>query len=545
MKNFKKAVALLLAVLLLSSCLAAPAYAGKIDPGSGAADKFKSYLYMALDKLVSTLVSVLNRVIPGLEKNWPALDSLKPSENFYPGESGFDAEVGKDAEWSAGYASDTLLSGLEKKGDVYLFNGKKVYMAGSLEPVKGRQPTGVIDDQRVCTYALSDGTGGTVVHAVIDGYGIASGDVLEIRSRLADFARENGIISINVSVLHQHSCIDILGMGAPLVAAVALNPFMSLSGADRENFVGGKTPEFMENLYSTVASTVTEAVKDMKTGSLYYGSADVSEYIYDKRDPKAFDPEIHRLRFVPDDESENELWICEGGIHAVGAGISSSRICSDYPYYLRETVKEQTGADVVYVQGAELAVTADYGNVEYDDSIPGDKVRAMGKKLAERIISINNDEPLEPVLNIAMRNVYVKATNEILKLAAREGLISTTIARKGSDYYVVTELGYMELGNRLGVIIVPGEISPELLWGGVIEKDKTWTGKSWDYEPFEKTAKTQKLLCFGLANDQIGYILPDNDYRSMFTENEEINAVSSEAASTLAKAFEALISEVK
>ncbi len=545
MKNFKKAVALLLAVLLLSSCLAAPAYAGKIVPGSGAADKFKSYLYMALDKLVSTLVSVLNRVIPGLEKNWPALDSLKPSENFYPGESGFDAEVGKDAEWSAGYASDTLLSGLEKKGDVYLFNGKKVYMAGSLEPVKGRQPTEVIDDQRVCTYALSDGTGGTVVHAVIDGYGIASGDVLEIRSRLADFAKENGIISINVSVLHQHSCIDILGMGAPLLAAVALNPFMSLSGADKKSFVGGKTPEFMENLYSTVASTVTEAVKDMKTGSLYYGSVDVSEYIYDKRDPKVFDPEIHRLRFVPDDESENEIWICEGGIHAVGAGISSSRICSDYPYYLRETVKEQTGADVVYIQGAELAVTADYGNVEYDDSIPGDKVRAMGKKLAERIISINNDEPLEPVLNIAMRNVYVKATNEILKLAAREGLISTTIARKGSDYYVVTELGYMELGNRLGIIIVPGEISPELLWGGVIEKDKTWTGKSWDYEPFEKTAKTQKLLCFGLANDQIGYILPDNDYRSMFTENEEINAVSSEAASTLAKAFEALISEVK
>ncbi|MCI7334667.1 MAG: hypothetical protein MSH34_07085, partial [Oscillospiraceae bacterium] len=279
--------------------------------------------------------------------------------------------------------------------------------------------------------------------------------------------------------------------------------------------------------------------------SLYYGSVDVSEYIYDKRDPKAFDPEIHRLRFVPDDESENELWICEGGIHAVGAGISSSRICSDYPYYLRETVKAQTGADVVYVQGAELAVTADYGNVEYDDSVPGDKVRAMGKKLAERIISINNDYPLQPVLNIAMRNVYVKATNEILKLAAREGLISTTIARKGSDYYVVTELGYMELGNRLGVVIVPGEISPELLWGGVIEKEKTWTGKSWDYEPFEKTAGIEKLLCFGLANDQIGYILPDNDYRSMFTENEEINAVSSEAASTVAKAFEALIREVK
>ena len=133
----------------------------------------------------------------------------------------------------------------------------------------------------------------------------------------------------------------------------------------------------------------------------------------------------------------------------------------------------------------------------------------------------------------------------ILKLAAREGLISTTIARKGSDYYVVTELGYMELGNRLGVVIVPGEISPELLWGGVIEKEKTWTGKSWDYEPFEKTAGIEKLLCFGLANDQIGYILPDNDYRSMFTENEEINVVSKTAGSTFVNAFIDLVGSTR
>lgn len=545
MKKFKKAVALLLAMLLLSSCLVVTAYAGNADSQNGAAGKIKNYFYMILDKLVSVVVSGLNGIIPGLEREWPELSSFRPSENFYPGKAKFDSEVTEDAVWSAGYASDTLLGGLEKDGDTYLFNGKKVNMAGSLEPFKGRHPTDVIDDQRVCTYALSDGKNGKVVHAVIDGYGIASGDVLEIRSRLADFAKKNGIVAINISVLHQHSCIDILGMGAPLLAALTLNPFFSLSGADKKYFVGGKTPEFMENVYSTVTSTVMQAVEDMETGSLYYGSVDVSEYIYDKRDPEVFDPEIHRLRFVPDDESENEIWICEGGIHAVGSGISSSRICSDYPYYLRETIKEQTGADVVYVLGADLAITADYSKISFDDSIPGEKVKTMGKTLAEKIISIKNDELLEPVLNIAMRNVYVRATNEILRLAAREGLLSTVLARKGNSYYVVTELGYMELGNRLGVVIVPGEIAPELIWGGVIEKEKTWKGESWDYEPFAKTARVEKLICFGLANDQIGYILPDNDYRSMFTENEEINAVSSKAGSIIARAFEALIGEVK
>lgn len=546
MKKFKKALALLLAVLMLSSCLVAPAYAGKIDPNNSSKEKLESYLYRLLDKVVSVAVSVLNRVIPGLENNWPDIDSFKPSENFYPGMSKFDTEVKENAKWSAGYASDSLLKGLEKEGDVYLFNGKKVYMAGTLEPFKGRQPTEIIDDQRVCTYALSDGTGGTVVHAVIDGYGITSGDVLQIREKLASFAKENNIVSINVSVLHQHSCIDILGMGAPLLPALVVNPFMSLMNGEKKNFVGGKTPEFMENLYNVVAETVTEAVADMEPGSLYYGSADASEYIFDKRDPQVIDPDIHRFRFVPDDEKENEIWICEAGLHAVGAGISSTRICGDYPYYLREAVKEKTGADVVFVQGAELALTANYGSIpEYDDSNPADKTGKMGEALAQKLISISNDTPLDPVLNIATRNVYVKATNEILKLAVREGLVGTVLTKKGSNYYAVTELGYMELGNRVGVVIVPGEISPEIIWGGVIEKDKTWTGKSWDYEPFSKTAKVEKLLCFGLANDQIGYILPDNDFRSMFTENEEINAASAESGSTLAKAFEALISEVK
>ena len=149
-----------------------------------------------------------------------------------------------------------------------------------------------------------------------------------------------------------------------------------------------------------------------------------------------------------------------------------------------------------------------------------------------------------------MKRVNVPVSNDIIEAAGKLNLANYSIYVSTDDfgnksYAIKTEVGYMELGNRLGVIIVPGEISPELLWGGVIEKEKTWTGKGWDYAPFEKTAGIDKLLCFGLANDQIGYILPDNDYRSMFTENEEINAVSSEAASTLAKAFEALISEVK
>lgn len=546
MKRFKKAIALVLAVLMVSSCFAAPVSAKKINPNNSTKEKAESYLYMALDKVVSAAVSALNRIIPGRDwsGSFPDIDNYKP-DNFYPGDAKFETSVKADSKWKVGFSKASLLDGLEFKNGTYLYKGKKVSMAGSLEVFKRRQPTEVIDDQQVCTYAISDSTGGTVVHAVIDGYGIASGDVASIRAALSDFAKKNNIVSINVSVLHQHSCIDILGMGAPLLPALLLNPFLSILGADTDKFIGGKTPEFMTNVVSTVASTVKEAVKDMTAGTLYYGNVDASEFMRDKREPRVIDPDFHRFRFVPDNSKENEIWICEGGLHAVGAGISSTKLCADYPYYLRESIKKETGADAVFVQGAELAITDDIKTLDYDESIPLENVRALGKELGRRLMSIKDETKLDPVLNIAHQNVYIKITNQILELAIREGLVNSTLAKNGSGFTAVSEIGYMELGNKVGVMIVPGEISPELLWGGVIEKENTWTGKSWDYPPFAETAKVEKLLCFGLANDQIGYILPDNDYRSMFTENEEINAGSNEAASTIAQAFAELIKKVK
>ena len=209
-------------------------------------------------------------------------------------------------------------------------------------------------------------------------------------------------------------------------------------------------------------------------------------------------------------------------------------------------MKETTGADAVLVQGAELAITVNYDNVGYEGDNDFEKVAVMGAALADKVASIDNDTALEPVLNIAFENVLIEESNEILELAVREGLVSSVLAKtKPGEYDVVTELGYMELGNKVGVVIVPGEIAPEILWGGVIESGKTWKGESWSYPSFAETAKVQKLLCFGLANDQIGYIIPDNDFRSMFTENEEINAGSNKAASTLTEAFGALIERVK
>lgn len=541
MKKAKKMIALVLAIVMAFMAMAVPASAAsKVDPSESVGAKIEATLYQILDKLVYVLGKMLNILIPGLNwgDKWQEYDSYVTPDGFYAGEEEFDTDVAEGAKWSAGFAYASLLEGLN------IFDGT-YYMAGTLEVMEGRVPTAVLDDQGVSVYALSDGTSGIIIQAVIDGYGIARGDVLEIRNRVADFAKENNIISINVSALHQHSCIDILGMAAPLVPAILKNPALSIFGADLDQYVGGKSVEFMNNLYEVVADAIVTAVEDMEEGTLYYGSVDASELMYDKREPITFDGELHRFRFDPADEASNEIWLCEAGIHTVGFGAGADVISADFPYYFKEYVKETSGADVVYVQGAELAITTDYTYIEPDSTDDLVRVKAYGKALADKAYSIDNEIELDPVLNVAVKEVTVETDNQILTLVVREGLINSVITKVPLGFNMITEVGYIELGNEVGIALIPGEISPEILWGGVVDADKSWTNETWDYAPLAETAKVNKLICFGLCNDQIGYILPDNDIHSMFTENEEINASSTSAGSSVTTGFEAIIAAVK
>lgn len=541
MKKFKKTLALIMAIVLVALTMAMPvSAASKVDPSEGPMQQLEAYFYMFVDKLVFALGKALNRFIPGLDwgKTWQNYDDYQAPESFYPGEAVFDTAVYPDAEWSMGYSYGSLLEGLD------ILNGE-FFMAGALQTTKGQVPTEILDDQGVNVYAISDGKSGIVVQAVIDGYGFSRGDVLKIRDMLSDFAKKNNIISINISTLHQHSLIDTLGMGVALIPAIFWNPGMSVTGADKSEFKTGKTQKFMDNLYNVVAETITEAVNDMEEGTLYYGSADAKDLMYDKRKPIQFDGEIHRFRFDPKNEASDEIWVCEAGIHCTSFGGDDTYISADFPYYFKEYVKETTGADVVYVQGAELAITTEKDYIRPVGTGENAVVRGYGIELAKRVMGITNEIMLDPVLNIKLSEVAIKADNPIHILAVREAIIDSVVAKDGLDFMVITEIGYMELGNKVGIATIPGEISPEILWGGVTSKDQSWTKTSWDYAPMKDTAKVDKLLCFGLNNDQVGYILPDNDFRSMFTENEEINACSLKSGSIITSAFESLVSSVK
>ena len=566
----KKILAVVLSLILAFSVVTVPASA--LDVSALGSISIESVFNSLVDRLLSFVLSYLNMVWPGYQEGWADAEDYVP-ENFYEGESSFDKTVDPNAIWKVGYAGASLLDGIQPmNGDFYL--------AGSLEPVMGRVPTSILDDQRVRVFAISDGVGGIVIHAVIDGFGFSRGDVMEIRSRMAEFAAENNVVSINVSVLHQHSCIDTLGMNVPLAQALIFNTGNAASGGIIESMKVQKNQEFMENLFQKTVLSMKKAVKNMKPGTLAYGSADISDYIRDKRDPQAFDGQIHRLRFSPLDGT-NETWILEAGIHCTGLGAGPDELTADYPYYIEKAIREAEGANVVFVQGAELAISTRYfelcvecneiptieksanavtvscpngcteaqtgkdlgeaadkwNTIHQEGKSDIQRINDYGYTLATKVMGITNEIELDPVLNVKHKEVRIDVDNEILTLAAKEDILNAVIVKGDEGYVMVSEIGYMELGNEVGIFLCPGEFDPMLIYGGPESGSASWFGDAWGYAPAKEFSTCDNIMVFGLCNDQAGYVLRDNEYHSIIGENEEVNILSRTAGSTFANAY--------
>ena len=499
-------------------------------------------LYKLADQIIDALVKGINKNIPSVK--FEQKENFT-SEMFFEGMEDYLSAPASNAVWSLGYGSASLQTGDELDG--------KHYVGGSLSFPKTKAATAIYDDQRVRVIAINDGSGrGTLVFAVIDGFGISSTDVRGIRKELADFAKANNIVGINISVLHQHSCVDTFGMNGDLVKMIFTNPALNrINNTFGTNYklLNGQNASFMKHLYDVTVESVKEAVNSMTTGKMYYSEIEAGEYIRDKREPMVCDTKIHRFRFVPDNGAK-ETWLCNMAIHAVGNGAAGTEITGDYPYYIEQEVNK-AGANFIQIQGAELAISSKHDSLNLPEGTPRlESLKIYGTTLGKLIVESNEAETeVAPLLNYRMKEYYVPVTNQILEFAGRLGALTNTVVTTDDDNNVLevaTELGYLEIGTKLAVAIIPGELEPAIAYGGYLDADHSWTGTDFDYPSLQDIVGTDKeLLVFGLMNDQIGYILEDNDYSSILSGvNEEIVATGNVAGSTTINAFKELMESI-
>lgn len=531
-KTYKRIIAVILCFTLIG-CAAAPVASAVFDPEVSVSEEvnpFVKKVYDVIDVVIDKLVGAINKMIPD-----PA-DWLEAAD--YDGEvamEGMDTfldEAADGAYWSVGYANASILTGNEMDG--------KHFVGGSLS-FSDKTVSSVMDDLKVRVIAMSDNSGrGTVVFAVIDAYGLANPQVNIIREQMADYCKANDIVSLNISVMHQHSAVDTLGMNGSIIKA--------LGNFFREDDVNGLNDEYMANLRTVLASTVEKAVEDMTAGTLYYGTADFSEFVTDKRDPQVLAADFDRFRFVPDDGSE-ETWFTTSAIHCVGNGAGSTDITGDYPYYMEQYINETYNANFIMMLGAEQGTSQDKSSLEIPEGTETpEELTIYGAALSERFASIDNEVEVEPILNIKHAAATYEIANEILVFAAKAGLLTNGVLVADDHYEVISEIGYMEIGTDIAVILCPGEIAAELVYGGCLSADKSWTGEDWTYGYIGDMTDKETVIVFGIINDQIGYIIPSNDYMALLEpSNKSLELVSTGniTAPAMVEDYAELIASVK
>ena len=578
----KKIIALIITCVMLISSTVMSVFAADVS------DKTVTFFKDGLTRIVSVLLNgiaaPLNYFVKEGENFIKAKDYTL--ENFYEGTSNLLDSPAENARWSLGYDSASLVP--ENYTDYYL-GGFMTIQNGFSNKIKG-----VYDDMKVRTVAISDGSGrGTSVFATIDCIGISNADIREIRSMLSDFAAENNLCAINIFSTHCHSCIDTQGLWTGTFKTIFGNLFSSTTGIGSAK--KGTNPAYMEFLYENVKQSIMNAVFSMVTGTMTLARKDIgSEYFSNKNreNATALMTDLTKFEFTPDDSSIRPVIIANLAAHPDVVGLATKgddsngqMLSGDYVYYIGETL-DKAGYDFMFFNGAICGIyigrslTSDGVSMDHRVEISQRYGREIGRILlamsmtkeeilADEFLSVTGDTEEEmanpsytlwyenwekteatevkPLLNVRLMSVTPPVTNPVIQLAGKLRLANYEVIVNGKrQYSVATEIGFVQIGDTR-IIMVPGELCQDLVAGGASLTSEgsishtDFSGKTL-YEIFG-----DDIIVFGLANDAIGYILPDNDYCNglIFSHYQEILSLGKNEGSYLMGQFEELAKLVK
>jgi DNA-binding ferritin-like protein len=570
----KKLLSVILAIMVIFTVTVMPVSAVDFERAD---EPFTKALADVVDSIMNSFAGVLNHIMKENDKFVDEKDYVY--DNFFEGTAEFIDKTKEGASWSLGHSSLSLIP--ENWKDYDLFLGGFI----SEQNLFTNDVREVLDDMKVRVIALNDGSDrGTAVFATVDSIGMSNGDIRIVRGMLQDFAKENNLNSINIFATHTHSGIDTQGLWTEIYRKWPKNITSAISGIGKTE--QGTDPEFMEFLYNRVATAIKEAVDNMTEGLMTYAEKDIGEkYFSNKNRPSAssLDTKLRRFIFAPYSKGEIPTMIINMSAHpdVVGLPVSDDEtkghgVSGDYIYYMGETITN-AGYNFMFFNGAIAGIYIGRVAVKADKRV--DIASNYGKEIGKMALGLTKTEKeikadpylmsleftkeqaqewytpwykgwvpvkereVEPILNLRLEKVEVHVTNPVIKAAGKLGVVNYIIKKVAKEYFVTTEIGYMEMGKDIKIAFVPGEICTDLIYGGAsMTAEGSLRGRAYEGRPLNEIFG-EDVIIFGLANDAIGYIIPDNDYAMAlaFGHYHETLSLGEKTALTLTQAYENII----
>jgi hypothetical protein len=288
----------------------------------------------------------------------------------------------------------------------------------------------------------------------------------------------------------------------------------------------GVDPVYLDHLKDKIDQTIHNALKlEWEVAFAKAASVSVPGIAKNARDPEIVDDELTVLQLL--NASQRPLiTVFDFPCHPEVLWEHNPHITSDYPASLRQTVEAETGAPCIFFSGA-------LGGMMTPDVIDHsfEEAKAMGEKLAKvglALLQNKESTDAETHLQCIKQSFSARLQNPLFKIAIRRGLLLEPRDRNGR---VTTEVNLIQIGD-CWLVTVPGELLPKL---GLAIKDKL------------RAVGAPVVGIIGLANDELGYILPKENYRYPLNplnpknHYEETMSISKEVGPKLMDAVDKLL----
>lgn len=401
----------------------------------------------------------------------------------------------------------------------------------------GHKMEGILSPVYIHAMWLDCGNDEGIIWISADIVGLTNIEVNKIRKMILSRPEMKSCKAVFFSCTHSHSGVDTLGYwGKANLVSIPSD---------------GKVPEYMEMLFKKAVKVSVEAYNNKKEGTLFNGRIAIDDGLSTGRRLPDRHEVLTRLRFSPADGSD-EIWIMNIGAHPNSLGGGNRLLSGEYPYFMREQIKAETGAEVIFGIGAIGGMDAkDFGN---EDRV--EEIKCQAKYYAEKSMAIDNDKELSPEIKFITQQFYLPVDNNVLTLLAMRGTMSfkafpSNISETGIA--MKTELTYMTIGSQK-ILMLPGENFVSTVYGGYMDKENSTTGMGPEVnaKPLADIAGDHEIIAFGVTNDMTGYCLPMNDFvlhptqpylnstRDRFDENHyhETNSMGPNTHRIIAEAFE-------